>query len=106
MCGNYEGMILCTLMISNSSLTDILLGAIAIADTIKPNASVAVNALIRMGLRVYLLTGDNKRTAQAIADEVGIHHPNVFAGVLPSHKKDKVAEVQEEGYKVGTQDFE
>ena len=93
-------------MYSNSSLTDILLGAIAIADTIKPNASVAVNALIRMGLRVYLLTGDNKRTAQAIADEVGIHHPNVFAGVLPSHKKDKVAEVQEEGYKVGTQDFE
>ena len=77
-----------------------LIGAIAIADTIKPEAPVAVNALTKMGLRVFLLTGDNKRTARAIAEEVGIRHPNVFAEVLPSHKKNKVAELQEQGYKV------
>ena len=41
-----------------------------IADTIKPEAPVAVHALQRMGLRVILLTGDNRRTAQAIAEEV------------------------------------
>ena len=78
----------------------ILIGAIAIADTIKPEAPVAVSALTKMGLRVFLLTGDNRRTAGAIAEEVGIRHPNVFAEVLPSHKKNKVAELQAQGYKV------
>ena len=63
---------------------------------------MAIKALTKMGLRVFLLTGDNKRTAQAIAEEVGICDSNVFAGVLPSHKKDKVAELQEEGHKVET----
>ena len=48
----------------------ILLGALVIADTIKPEAPVAVHALHRMGLRVVLLTGDNRRTAGAIAEEV------------------------------------
>ncbi len=47
------------------------LGIIVIADTVKPEAAVAVNTLQRMGLRVVLLTGDNRRTAQAIAAEVG-----------------------------------
>ena len=51
-------------------LPGILLGALVIADTIKPEAPVAVHALHRMGLRVVLLTGDNRRTAGAIADEV------------------------------------
>ena len=83
----------------------ILIGAIAIADTIKPEAPVAINALTKMGLRVFLLTGDNRRTAKAIAEEVGIHHPNVFAEVLPSHKKNKVAELQKQGYKVSVQDY-
>lgn len=53
-----------------SSGIGILLGALVIADTIKPEAPVAVHALQRMGLRVILLTGDNRRTAQAIAEEV------------------------------------
>ena len=61
---------------------------------------MAIKALTKMGLSVFLLTGDNRRTAQAIAEEVGIRHPNVFAEVLPSHKKNKVAELQRPGYKV------
>ena len=77
----------------------ILLGAMVIADTIKPEAPVDIRALTNMGLQVFLLTGDNRRTAQAIAEEVGIHHPNVFAEVLPSHKKNKVEELQQQGYK-------
>jgi len=72
-----------------------------IADAIKPEAPVAVHALHRMGLRVILLTGDNSRTAQAIAEEVGIHSDQVWAEVLPSHKKNKVAELQKQGIKVG-----
>ena len=51
-------------------LVGTLLGALVIADAIKPEAPVAVHALHRMGLRVILLTGDNSRTAQAIAEEV------------------------------------
>ena len=49
-----------------------LLGALVIADAIKPEAPVAVHALHSMGLRVLLLTGDNRRTAQAIAEEVSV----------------------------------
>ena len=72
----------------------------AIADTVKPEAAVAVFTLQRMGLQVLLLTGDNRRTAQAIASEVGISPNCVFAEVLPSHKRSKVAELQENGTKV------
>ena len=53
-------------------LVGILLGALVIADAIKPEAPVAVHALHSMGLRVLLLTGDNRRTAQAIAEEVSV----------------------------------
>ena len=51
-------------------LTDVLVGLIAIADTIKPDTSVAVAKLHDMALEVVLLTGDNSNTAQAIAREV------------------------------------
>ncbi len=78
----------------------ILVGSLAIADTVKPEAVVAVSALKKMGQRVVLLTGDNRRTAQAIAEEVGIHSSQVFAEVLPSHKKNKVSSLQEKGQKV------
>ena len=66
---------------------------------------MAITALTKMGLRVFLLTGDNRRTAKAIAEEVGIYHPNVFAQVLPSHKKNKVAELQSQGYKVSIKHY-
>jgi len=68
-----------------------------IADTVKPMAKNAVVALQDLGLNVVLLTGDNRRTAQAIATSVGIHSRNVFAEVLPSHKKNKIVELQQNG---------
>ena len=60
------------------------LGVIAVADSPKPDAADAIRALHGMGLRVLLLTGDNERTARAIADKVGIGE--VIAGVLPDGK--------------------
>ncbi len=78
----------------------ILVGSLAIADTVKPEAAMAIRALKKMGQKVVLLTGDNRRTAQAIADEVGIHSSHVYAEVLPSHKKNKIKALQMKGRKV------
>lgn len=77
---------------------DSLLGLIALADTLKPTAAAAVSQLHQMGLRTYLLTGDNRRTAEAIASELGI--VEVLAEVLPRHKTAKIAELQAAGLKV------
>jgi len=70
-------------------------GIIALADTLKPNAKAAVDALHTMGIEGATLTGDNRRTAEAIAREVGIDH--VLAEVLPEHKAQEVKRLQDEG---------
>ncbi|MBI5304407.1 MAG: copper-translocating P-type ATPase [Chloroflexi bacterium] len=70
-------------------------GLIAVADTLKPNSRAAVAELKKLGLKVYILTGDNPRTAAAIAHQVGID--NFFAEVLPHQKADKVKELQAQG---------
>jgi copper-transporting P-type ATPase V len=76
-----------------------LLGAIALADTIKPEARAAVAGLRSMGIDVELLTGDNPRAAHAVAAEVGIEY--VLAGVSPSGKLQEVARLQDAGHRVG-----
>lgn len=71
---------------------------IGIADTIKDDAKDAVKELHRQGIKVAMLTGDNKRTAQYIAKQVGIDR--VIAEVLPGDKASEIQKLQKEGYKV------
>jgi Cu+-exporting ATPase len=76
-----------------------LLGLIAEADRLKPEAAMAVRELHQEGLRVVMLTGDNRQTAQAIAGQVGIGE--VIAGVLPEDKATRIRDLQQAGRKVG-----
>jgi Cu+-exporting ATPase len=74
-------------------------GIIAVADTLKENSKEAVKAFHRMGLKVVMLTGDNQRTARAIANQIGVDR--VLAEVLPEMKAEEVKRLQSEGRKVG-----
>lgn len=78
-----------------------VLGAIAVADTIKATSQEAIRGLQEKGIKVYMLTGDNQKAAQYIAKIVGIPADQVFAEVLPEDKSAKVQYLQEQGEIVG-----
>jgi P-type Cu+ transporter len=70
-------------------------GIVAVADKVKETAKEAIEQMKKLGIEVYMLTGDNERTAKAIAQQVGIEH--VFAEVLPKEKADYVKQLQAKG---------
>ncbi len=72
-----------------------LVGVIGIADTLKDNAAAIVSDLRRRGIDIIMITGDNPRTANAVAASIGIDH--VIAGILPADKADEVKRLQSEG---------
>ena len=77
------------------ALENKLSGLFAVADTVKESSVQAISELQKMGIEVWMMTGDNTRTAQAIAQTVGIE--NIMAEVLPEHKAEKVEALKKAG---------
>lgn len=86
--GGKTAMLLCT--------KDALVGIIAVADTVKESSKAAVQRLRSVGIEVYMLTGDNERTANTIAQQLGI--TNVIAEVMPEDKASQIKQLQTSGH--------
>ncbi|MFN3432738.1 MAG: HAD-IC family P-type ATPase, partial [Candidatus Sericytochromatia bacterium] len=80
------------------AVNDTLAGIVAVADPIKSSTAQAIRELHGLGLRVIMATGDNERTAQAVAGSLGIDE--VRAGVLPAAKKDLIDQLRREGHQI------
>ena len=74
-------------------------GIIAIADTIQEDSAQAISRLKKLGMKVFMLTGDNQRVAQAVAEKVGVDE--FYAEVRPEQKASYVKKLQKQGYRVG-----
>ncbi|MES2970666.1 MAG: heavy metal translocating P-type ATPase, partial [Pseudomonadota bacterium] len=80
------------------AVDSVLVGIVAVADPIKDSTAQAIRELHAQGLRVIMATGDNERTAQAVANKLGIDE--VRAGVMPEAKKDLIDQLRREGHKI------
>ena len=80
-----------------TAVDGVLAGVIALADVIKPDSAEAIRKLTEAGVSVYMLTGDNRTTALALAKQAGIAPERVIAEVLPTDKAEKVKALQAEG---------
>jgi len=80
------------------ALDGALVGIVAVADPIKDSTAQAIRELHAQGLRVIMATGDNERTAQAVAGKLGIDE--VRAGILPEAKKDLIDQLRRDGHKI------
>jgi P-type E1-E2 ATPase len=82
------------------AIDDEAAGLLAVADTVKPETARSIETLQKRGLAVWMVTGDNERTAEAIAAQVGISSEGVLAGRLPQDKVRQVRRLQREGLSV------
>ncbi|MGH7643929.1 MAG: heavy metal translocating P-type ATPase [Candidatus Dormibacteria bacterium] len=94
-CRSWEVMSHTTVLVARDGQT---IGAVAVADVVKPSAEPAIRELERLGLHCILVTGDNEATARAVAAEVGIR--DVVAGSLPAEKVAIIRELQAQGHSV------
>lgn len=76
-------------------------GVVAVADTVKSSSKEAIEELKKMDIDIYMMTGDNEKTAKAIGRQVGIDEDKIFAEVLPENKAAKVEELKVKGKVVG-----